>query len=304
MQLLRIWWEQLRTGICAVLKLVAHASFEQLISDAPQPLRAMVESETGKRFRRVNRYIELCLIGAARCLRKLPTPPPPDTALYLCSDTGMLDQTASLMHRMQSRHGVPKPYEFMNLSGTMAAFQVAQHFTLTGPQLCLHGQHDSLEQALQLMFLRSSHHRRALVGVVEEGCWPLATHRQRLEYNSESTEHSHWFYFDQDATAPMAVITHCESGSDLKAVISEADLAKDRCRVSGSVRGRWRAPLADWGRRLHMEPIERDARISEGSGLVSATLARFANGDIDTDRLIHINQTDAEEFVATHMRRD
>ena len=195
-----------------MLKLRAAASVHEVLGDTPSDLRARLKEMTGQNFRRINRFIELALLGALRC-RDAASGIAPDAALYLACDSPMLADSVKILQGIQNERRPPSPFEFMNISGNMAGYYVANQLGLNGPQLSLHRNRAGLEAALELLMLQSAQHRRALIGYVEEGVWPLSEQRARhgLAADAPLAECSHWFYFDQDCTAPLAVIERIES---------------------------------------------------------------------------------------------
>lgn len=195
-----------------MLKLRAAASVHELLGDAPKDLRARLKEMTGQNFRRINRFIELALVGAISC-RDRANVIAPDTALYLACDSPMLADSIKILQGIQNERRPPSPFEFMNVSGNMAGYYVANQLGLNGPQLAVHRNHAALEAALELLMLQSHQHRRALIGYVEEGVWPLAEQRIRHRYAAEASlfECSHWFYFDDDCTHPIATIQLAKS---------------------------------------------------------------------------------------------
>lgn len=194
-----------------MLKLSAYGSLHHQLEDTPVDLRALLKVETGQNFRRINRFIELALLGALRC-RKHAGLIANDAALYLTCDSPMLADSAKILQGIELEGRPPSPFEFMNVSGNMAGYYIAHQLELSGPQLALHRNHESLEAALELLMLQSAQHRHALLGYVEEGVWPLSEQRIRLglSANTPLYECSHWFYFDQDSAAPLAEIHRSE----------------------------------------------------------------------------------------------
>lgn len=197
-----------------MLKLKAAGSLHERLSDTPSDLRARLKEMTGQNFRRINRFIELALLGAFRC-RDAASGIASDTALYLACDSPMLADSVKILQGIHNERRPPSPFEFMNISGNMAGYYVANQLGLNGPQLALHRNHAGLEAALELLMLQSAQHRRVLIGYVEEGVWPLPEQRARhgLAMDVSLFECSHWFYFDQDCPAPVAVIGSAESVS-------------------------------------------------------------------------------------------
>ena len=190
-----------------MLKIRATGSLHELLGEAPTDLRARLKDETGQSFRRINRYNELALLGALRC-RKHAGVIAEDTALYLACDSPMLADSVKILQGIEIERRPPSPFEFMNISGNMAGYYIANQLGLSGPQLALHRNHAGLEAVLELLMLQSAQHRRALIGYVEEGVWPLPEQRLRHGFptNAPLSECSHWYYFDQDCAAPSAVI--------------------------------------------------------------------------------------------------
>jgi hypothetical protein len=197
-----------------MLKLRAFGALHQELVPEPLDLRVLLKAETGQNFRRINRFIELALLGACRC-RQHAGEISGDTALYLACDSPMLADSVKILQGMELEGRAPSPFEFMNVSGNMAGYYIANHLGLSGPQLALHRNHESLEAALELLMLHSAQHRRALLGYVEEGVWPLSEQRVRLGLGADAPlyESSHWFYFDQDCATPIAQIE--PAGHDL-----------------------------------------------------------------------------------------
>lgn len=285
-----------------MLKLATCSSLHWRVGGTPRDLRAMLKEETGQSFRRINRFIELALLGAARCARQVPGGIPPDTALYLCFDTGMLADTTRILAGYVMEKRAPTPFEFMNTSGGMAGFHVAQLLKLEGPQLAIHRNHASLEAVLQLLTLKSAPHRRALVGYVEEGCWPEAEQRERFGWDGAFAECSHWLYFDADAPAPLAVIERFETVADLSAA---APLAQGVQWLAGCKQNHSAADLNSWqsqlgiSQRFDAPALQEEPRIFSG-GLPALALSAFAQS-ASGGTLLHLNQGSA--WSATLMRK-
>jgi hypothetical protein len=201
-----------------MLKLKAAGSLHQLLDETPADLRAQLKQTTGQNFRRINRFIELALLGAFRC-RDAAGSIAADTALYLACDSPMMADSVKILQGIHNERRPPSPFEFMNVSGNMAGYYVANQLSLNGPQLAVHRNHAALEAALELLMLQSAQHRHALIGYVEEGVWPLAEQRERLGLSADAAlyECSHWFYFDQDCSAPLAVIERMDAALPMSA---------------------------------------------------------------------------------------
>jgi hypothetical protein len=241
-----------------MLKIAAVASEYSVLGELPIDLRARLRERHGVAVRRINRYIALALCGALRC-RDSAGSIAPDAALYLACDLPMAAATAHVLRGIHDEGRAPSPFEFMNLVGNMAGFCIGEQLGLSGPQLSLARHGASLEAALELLALRSAPHRRALLGNVEEGVWPLAEHRNRLGLPEDTplSECSHWLYLDADCAQPRALIESCvryrdeeEAKLALRGISSETEL------VLGS--GIPRARYAQWQHDLGLEMRDDD----------------------------------------------
>ncbi|MFT4046863.1 MAG: hypothetical protein QM661_09235 [Solimonas sp.] len=190
-----------------MLKIAAAGRHVAALGETPDDLRARLQAR-GISVRRVNRFIELALLGAVQCRDDHGAAIAADAALYMAADTPMLAGCVNALHATLAEQRPPTPFEFMNISGNMAGFYIAQQLTIGGPQLALARRGSGLEAALELLHLQSHSHRRALLGCVDAGVWPLAEQRQRLGLDADAAlfETSHWFYVDVDCTAPRVLI--------------------------------------------------------------------------------------------------
>jgi hypothetical protein len=204
-----------------MLKLRACHSLHEVLEETPVDLRARLKALTGQHFRRINRFIELSLLGAiglsARCDGIAP-----DAAVYIACATPMLTDSIHLVRNIVHNRRPPSPFEFLNSSCNMAGFHVGQYLNLGGPQLTVQRSRIAFAATIELLTLRSPDHRRALVGYVEEGLWPLHEQRQHLPcgVNQPLAECSHWFYFDEDCEQPLALLDYQRS-SDADSLLHE-----------------------------------------------------------------------------------
>lgn len=153
-------------------------------------------------FRRIDRFIQLALLGSARCVgeRTLDT----GCGVYLGSGFGPIACNVAVQEQMLRDHELPKPFDFVNTLGVSAGFYVAKNFGLTGQNLCISRPGASLEAVLTaaLTDLALGAVSQALVGVVEEVTLPLMEHRLRREQpaGSLAAEGSHWLLLEADGT--------------------------------------------------------------------------------------------------------
>jgi hypothetical protein len=282
-----------------VLKIRAAASLHEILTDTPTDLRARLKVMTGQNFRRINRFIELALIGAFLC-RERAGMIAPDCALYLACDSSMLADSVKTLHGLLDERRPPSPFEFMNISGNMAGYYVGQQLGLNGPQLALHRNKASFEAALELLSLQSAQHRSVLIGYVEEGVWPLAEHHARLDdwpIDLPIAECSHWFYIDQNCAAPTAVIECCERYASM----ADAQQALNGLPADTQLSLGW--GIAEEDAPQWLSALNLKTRFDPGAGRVYSTgltayaLSRFIDGRAG-ECLLHLNRTDSGEYYA------
>lgn len=193
------------------------------VADAPADVRALVKDVTGKPVRRVGRFIQLGLIGAARCVGGAALPP--DTAVYLTSRRGDLEVTIEVMEELFRDGHAPKPLSFINTVSNAACYYVARHFELHGRSCFVGGAHFAFETALDLALLemRAGVVRSALVGCIEIATDPLEIHRRRLGLAPDApvAEASHWLWLESEADAGalgvLSAVEFFNSAADLQA---------------------------------------------------------------------------------------
>ncbi|HEV2111507.1 MAG TPA: beta-ketoacyl synthase N-terminal-like domain-containing protein, partial [Gammaproteobacteria bacterium] len=147
-----------------------------------------------ERPRRVDRFIELALLGSGQCVRGRELKP--GCGIYLGSGFGPMASNLAVQEQMLRDRELPKPFDFMNILGASAGFHVAKNLGLKGQNLFISRRGASLEAALTLAQadLMLGVVSQALVGVVEEATLPLAQHRQRQGVPADTpvAEGSHW----------------------------------------------------------------------------------------------------------------
>lgn len=182
------------------------------VDGAPPDLRTLTKDTTGKQVRRVGRFIQLGLIGAARCVgsAKLPA----DTAVYMTSRRGDLEVTIEVMEELFRDGHAPKPLSFINTVSNAACYYVARNFELHGRSCFVGGGAFGFETALNLALLemRMGLVRSALVGCVEIVTDPPEVHRRRVGVPAGApvAEASHWLWIDTKPAGATGTIAAAE----------------------------------------------------------------------------------------------
>ena len=173
--------------------------------------------------RRIDRFVQLGLIGSGRCVagQRLA----PDCGLYLGSGFGPMSNNISTQQQLIRDHQLPKPFNFINTLGNSAGFYIARNLGLSGQNLFVSRQAASFTAALCLALtdLAAGMSTQALVGLVNEVTLPLLEYRKRngLPLDTIPAEASHWLLLEvhgsHGITLEQKSYTHIR---DLEAAVS------------------------------------------------------------------------------------
>lgn len=169
--------------------------------EALPPLDAALREVCREKFRRIDRFIELALLGSGRCAKGCALAP--DCGLYLGSGLGPMVNNIACQEQITRDRELPMPFDFINTLGNSAGYYVAKNLGLSGQNLFISRRGASFEAVLAaaLVDIETGALHQALVGVVEEATTPFAEHRRRqgLAPDSAVAEGSHWLLLEKDA---------------------------------------------------------------------------------------------------------
>ncbi|MGH8320418.1 MAG: hypothetical protein ACRESI_00540 [Gammaproteobacteria bacterium] len=185
-----------------MISLVSASHYFQPVREGePLPvLEQALVSVCRENFRRIDRFIQLALLGSARCaaghaLRS-------DCGIYLGSGLGPMSNNIAVQEQLVRDREIPKPFNFINTLGSAAGFYVARNLGLSGQNFFISRRGASLEAALSVAVadMALGVTQQAMVGVVEEVTLPLKEHRlrQRLPEDLPVAEGSHWLLLQTD----------------------------------------------------------------------------------------------------------
>ncbi len=163
-------------------------------------LRDRLATVCSKRPRRIDRFIELSLLGSGLCAANMPQGIDVDdqTALYISSGLASMSNVVKVQQQIFVHGQPPKPASFINTLSNSAGYHVARNLSMTGKNIFVSRQNSSFEAILQLAALdfATGACRAALLGVVDECPSPLSSQRKRmrLEEGAPLAEGSHWFF--------------------------------------------------------------------------------------------------------------
>jgi hypothetical protein len=162
--------------------------------EALPSLTERLEPLCREKFRRIDRFIQLALLGSAECVRGKTLAP--DCALYICSGLGPVGNNIVVQEAIIRNRVLPTPFHFVNTLGSSAGYYVARNLGLTGQSLFVSRRGGSFEAGLACAAtdLVSGAVSQVLLGVVEECTLPLADYRARQELPADApaAEGSHW----------------------------------------------------------------------------------------------------------------
>ncbi len=184
-------------------------------------LRPLLAAVCRERFRRIDRFTQLALLGSGHCVRdgRLPA----DTGLYISSGFGSIANTVNVQRQMFIDRRVPKPLTFINTLSNSAGYYVARNLGLTARNQFVSRDAAPLEAALQLatLDLVRGDIGQALVGVVDEASLPLDEHARRLGVGADVplAEGSHWLLLrPAGASVPSATLAAVDTLADVAAL--------------------------------------------------------------------------------------
>ncbi len=181
--------------------------------DDQQPdLRELAHAVCHQRYRRIDRYTQLALLGAGRCAAELTLDP--QTAVYLASGKGPAMNNIQMQQAIFRDNTPPMPIQFINAVSNAVSFYVMQEHALQGQNLFVSRETHAFESALTLaaVDIQSGRVPAALLGMVDELTHPLDHQRNRLNVPADTAlgEGSHWLLLDAKPSAEtIATIEQC-----------------------------------------------------------------------------------------------
>jgi hypothetical protein len=159
-------------------------------------------------FRRIDRFIELALLGSGECAtgRTLAA----DCGLYISSGIGPIGTNVVVQDSVSRDAKLPMPFSFVNTLGSSAGYYVGKNLGLTSESVFVSRRGASFSAALTCAVadLTSGVVSQALVGAIEECLLPVARFRElvALPAGARTAEGSHWLLLarGEDGGSPIA----------------------------------------------------------------------------------------------------
>lgn len=185
--------------------IVGFSHYEHAIDEAAglPNLDARQQELCRERYRRIDRFILLAVLGAAECARGHELAP--DCGLYISTALGPLDSNVHVQEQMVRSRQLPKPFHFVNTLGSAVGYYVARNLQISGHSTFVSRRGGAFVSALALALsdLECGAVRQAIVGAVEECPLPLADHRAHrgLPAGEPVAEGSTWLLLERDSPA-------------------------------------------------------------------------------------------------------
>ena len=180
--------------------------FHRLEGEFPS-IDGRLAAVTRERYRRVDRFVQLTLMGAAECARKHLLAR--DCGLYLSSGVGPITSNVLVQDAIHRDSRMPMPFSFVNTLGSSACYHVAKELDLAGEAVMVARGGASFSAALTCAQadLESGIVSQVLVGAVEECVLPADRHRALLRMSPDVTvaEGTHWILLERYAGEIAAV---------------------------------------------------------------------------------------------------
>lgn len=263
-----------------MIKLVSASHYLQPVDDgaALTPLESTLKDLCREPFRHIDRFIQLALLGSARCAAGWRLRP--DCGIYLGSGLGPIGNNIVTQEQLIRDSEIPKPFNFINTLGSSAGFYVAKNLGLQGQTFFISRRGASLQAVLSVAMadMLLGLVTQALVGVVEEVALPLGAHRlrQHLPENVTLAEGSHWLLLQSGASDSRSLdLKRFAEFEELEDFLESVWCAGDRLSCAASMENR----LADRLRQDFAAGTLPDPDSAFHDSLEAAWLTAFAVGN-------------------------
>lgn len=191
-----------------MMYIYAYGAFQQDVFDQLPALKEQVKLSCGQHVRRIDRFTQLAIIGASRCV--IGQSVKPHCNLYLSSADTAKTNTVKALHQVFVEKQPIMPLQFVNMVSNAASFYIAQLLQLHGAGLFINSQYAALEKALRLaaLDLADNSCQQALLGIVDECAEPIALQRKMLNAEAPHAigESSFWLLTGLNADQALASI--------------------------------------------------------------------------------------------------
>lgn len=275
------------------------AFYNEVAQDELLDLKQLVTETCGRKFRRIDRFIQLALIGSHRCTDEQTLKH--DTGLYLGSGEGPKSNIHKSLELVYKHKEPLMPLNFINMVSNASSFYIAQALDISGANIFASDQHFAFNRALKLaqLDMQSSICNMALVGCVDECSEPLDIQKRLLNAKADDkiAEGSYWLLLSDEKQQASAKITHNQHHASLAdAITSLKSSALDNAllAVGEGIDAQDKIALADIS---HIELWEYQQDIAISRNHTGFALTTFLNDDsIKHSALVHISRDNFDNY--------
>ncbi|MGH7653210.1 MAG: hypothetical protein ACREN6_00975 [Gemmatimonadaceae bacterium] len=158
------------------------------------PLDERLRAVRREHFRRIDRLIELALMGSGECVAGNELAP--ECGLYISSGVGPIGSNVIVQDAVSRDAKLPMPFNFVNTLGSSAGYYVGKNLGLSGESIFISRRGAAFAAALACAAadLASGVVSQMLVGAIEECLLPAPRFRALLGLppDAVTAEGSHW----------------------------------------------------------------------------------------------------------------
>jgi hypothetical protein len=202
------------------LRIASVAAFLQRVQGPPPNYGPALKAVCKNVPRRINRFIQLNLLGAHQCVNGSGRPLAPDCGVYLGSAEGNTGDTVHLLRQVFQTRETPNPVTFINSSTNVASYYLAQTLKLHGRNLPIASTDFSFEAALDLACLDVADATvpMGLVGAVDQGSDQSWVGQAGPRGALDELDVSVWLLLDPAHPRPLAEIEWVRRANTLEDV--------------------------------------------------------------------------------------
>jgi len=212
------------------------SGYSTTLEDGRCDIKALLKAQSGKTFRRTDRYIQLALLGVGNFVGNIE----PDTSLFVSSGEGNLSVFNRLRDQQYIDHQPPRPVDFINSLSNTAGFYVGQYLGLRGKNLFLshHGFPAQMALILAQNDLSLKKQRQILVGGVDELLEPISYTRKFLGVCNDMGmgEGSNWLILSSEKEGAQAGMDIMPEEIDKESIFALMNSLDSRSKVAFGMR--------------------------------------------------------------------
>ncbi len=172
----------------------AHYFHAMRDGESPPSLEERLRAVRREHFRRIDRLIELALVGSGECVAGKTLAP--DCGLYISSGIGPIGSNVVVQDAVSRDAKLPMPFNFVNTLGSSAGYYVGKNLGLSGESTFVSRRGSAFAAALACAAadLSAGVVSQALVGAIEECLLPVDRFHTLagLPADAVAAEGSHW----------------------------------------------------------------------------------------------------------------